>query len=154
MGVTIELNPGVCARYDRGMLQNIAHETICATQKIDLAQKKVTISIAIVEESDIQRINRDFRGKDRVTDVISVGDYSDDLDVTLEDSQEIFLGEVILCYNYIVGIAQEHGTSIDEEFYAVYVHGMLHLLGFDHGKKMFTLQDRICHDIKLRFSHL
>ena len=149
MSITVELNAGRCKKYDRATLARIACEVVLMSHKIeDIKNKKITVSIAIVSEEEIQRINREFRGKNKPTDVISIGDYSDDRDISSEENREIFLGEIILCYNYIVQIAHAHDTSIDDEFYAVYVHGLLHLLGFDHGKKMFALQDRICANLR------
>jgi probable rRNA maturation factor len=148
MGIKVELNAGEYTRcYSRKLLQCIARKAVDASRKVDGKIKNITISVAIVDEDEIQRVNREFRGKDHVTDVISVGDYSDNRDITSEEEKEIFLGEVILCYNYIIRSAQENGVSADEEFFSVYVHGILHLLGFVHGKKMFLLQDAIVGDV-------
>jgi rRNA maturation RNase YbeY len=76
-----------------------------------------------------------------VTNVLSIGDYSDEKNITIEKQTEVFLGEVILCYNYIKQSARRNGVDINEEFYTIYAHGILHLLGFTHSKEMFYLQD-------------
>ncbi len=102
MSITVELNAGRCKKYDRATLARIAREVVLMSHIIeDIKNKKITVSIAIVSEEEIQRINREFRGKNKPTDVISIGDYSDDRDISSEENREIFLGEIILCYNYI-----------------------------------------------------
>ncbi|PID52176.1 MAG: rRNA maturation RNase YbeY [Candidatus Moraniibacteriota bacterium] len=144
MRVIIELNSGDVSVYNKNLLSQIAQEVIeCSHFFKSTDDIVITISIAFVSSEDIQRINRRFRGKDQETDVISVGDYSDEKDILKEKSGDIFLGEIILCYNYIVQSAKENQISVDREFFTVYAHGILHLLGFDHGEKMFTLQDNI-----------
>jgi probable rRNA maturation factor len=125
------------------ILSQIAQETIDATDLIDDAVSSVTISVAIVSKDEIRRVNRKFRGKDVDTDVISVGDYSDDHRISDVRDAEVFLGEVILCYNYIADNAKENGIDVDREFFSVYIHGILHLMGFRHGDVMFSLQDRL-----------
>jgi rRNA maturation RNase YbeY len=59
------------------------------------------------------------------------------------DNSKIFLGEVILCYTFIEQFAKENNAQIDKEFFTVYAHGILHLLGFEHDQKMFSIQDAV-----------
>lgn len=143
MKVFVELNNGDCSAYDHVLLAHIAQKTIEQSGYLDDYDGVITVSVAFVNEHEIQRVNREFRNNDHVTDVISVGDYSDDCDIQCEKSNTIFLGEIILCYNYIVTSAQQRHVEIDHEFFLVYSHGILHLLGFRHGKKMYDIQERI-----------
>lgn len=143
MSVVIDLYQFRSEPYDTQAFQELAYNTITATQLIDLDRKNVTISVACVGEEEITRVNTQLRQKDETTDVISVGEYSDDQDITCEENVEIFLGEIILCYNYIEQYTQAENLNTEKEFYTAFVHGILHLLGYKHGEEMFQLQDRI-----------
>ncbi len=128
--------------YTEELLANIAIETI----KIAGFAKdntRITISVAIVNEDEMQRANYFLRKKNVITDVLSIGEYSDDKKFSKEKESNIFLGEVILCYNYIEQSAREKKQDVDKEFFTAYAHGILHLLGFAHSKKMFKLQDAV-----------
>ena len=57
--------------------------------------------------------------------------------------KEIFLGEIILCYDDIKAYARKNGLSVKKELTRVFLHGILHLLGFRHGKAMFALQNKL-----------
>ncbi len=133
-------------KYDANLLSEIAQDTIISSGVVD-NEKKITVSVAIVDEREITKINKQFRNNNSVTDVISIGDYSDDKDISTVNESEVFLGEVILCYNYIELFAKENKTDVSKEFFTIYSHGILHLLGFKHGEKMFQIQD----DIGLKF---
>ena len=145
MKVVIELNSVEQDIYKKELLENLAQRTIERSQKIAHCDKDtvIKISVAFVSSTEIQRVNREFRHTDAVTDVISVGDYSDDKDIVKEDKKDIFLGELILCYNYIVQSAKNNNDVVDHEFFTVYAHGILHLLGFGHGEEMYQLQESI-----------
>jgi probable rRNA maturation factor len=145
MNVRVEVN--FCdeeAVYVPQLLERVAVRALELSKKISVdAQKDILLSVAFVSPKEIRRINRDYRGKNQVTDVISIGDYSDQKDISCEQRSNIFLGEIILCYNYIMQNARESNSNVDRDFFVVYVHGILHLLGFSHGEKMFQLQEDV-----------
>jgi len=143
MKAIVELHASYWNKYDEKLLTQIAQETIKISDIINCDDKEITISVAVVDEHEMQRVNNQLRGKDAVTNVLSIGDYSDQKNIAQESKSEIFLGEVILCYNYIEQIAREDNVSIDKEFFTIYAHGILHLLGFAHSEEMFYLQDSI-----------
>lgn len=143
MDVHVDLHAPIEKYYDEQLLTEIAQETIQSSGVISRENIEITISVAIISDKEMQRVNKRLRNKDIVTDVISVGDYSDDIDISFVNKSELFLGEVILCYNFIEQFAKENNVKIDKEFFTVYSHGVLHLLGFQHGDKMFELQDAI-----------
>ena len=143
MNVTIELNALQCKQYDEELLTYIAEDVITTSDVIKRDNMHITMSIAIVDEDEMRRINKKLRSVDAITDVISVGDYSDDNDISISQDDEVFLGEVILCYNDIERFARENNCDVNREFFIVYSHGILHLLGFEHGEKMFHIQDKV-----------
>ena len=104
---------------------------------------KKSFNIIFVSEDEIQRINKEFRHIDRVTDVISFA-LCDDLDNELLDE----MGDIFICVKRAYDQAEEYGHSRKREFAFLAVHGYLHLCGFDHQtpeeeKIMFAKQDEI-----------
>ena len=87
------------------------------------------LNIVIVDKERIQEINREYRNKDAVTDVISFA-FEEVDDVEYDNIR--FLGEIYICYYRCVEQAKEYGHSIKREFCYLAVHGLLHLLGYDH----------------------
>ena len=104
--------------------------TQCAKQA--LAQEKVGfdtfVDVTIVDDDTIQEMNRQYRSKDAVTDVLSFPMYTF-YNVIYTD---IMLGDVILNYKRAQQQAQEFGHSVARECGFLTVHSVLHLLGFDH----------------------
>ena len=143
MKVDLELYAPDLDKYNKNLLSDIAQITLEKSSKINRYVKRVSLSVAIVSEDEIQRVNKQLRNKNIVTDVLSVGEYSDNRDIKKESEIEIFLGEVILCYNYIEQFAHENNCDIDKEFFTIYAHGILHLLGFSHSPEMFDIQDNV-----------
>jgi probable rRNA maturation factor len=143
MKVIVELNALQENKYNKDLLAQIAQETIETSKITNCEKKKITLSVALVDNDEMRRVNKELRGQDNVTNVLSVGEYSDEKNIAEESQDEIFLGEVILCYNYIEESARKNGDDVNKEFFTIYAHGVLHLLGFVHGKEMFHLQDNI-----------
>ena len=109
------------------------------------------LSVILVGPITIRRINRDYRQKDAVTDVISFALLDDEDAVEYED--EVELGDIFINRNRVFSQAEEYGHSVKREFVFLFVHGMLHLLGYDHmtkedEEKMFALQRKIVGDLK------
>lgn len=117
---------------------------------IELVSKHENVSnalteISLVGEEDIQKINREYRGIDRVTDVISFA-FEDNQDFEMGDFR--FLGEIYICIPRMKKQALEYGHAEKRELAFLTVHGLLHLLGYDHQtkedeEKMFAIQEEI-----------
>ena len=88
------------------------------------------VSLTVVSPEEIKSINAQFRGIDAVTDVLSFPQF-DDLNDT-EGMDEICLGDVVICSDVAENQAREYGHSYEREFVYLFVHSMLHLLGYDH----------------------
>lgn len=102
-------------------------------------------NIIIVDENTIQEINKTYRNKDSVTDVISFA-LEDDKSFVQTDYR--ILGDIYICLNRVKSQSIEYGHSFLREFSFLTVHGLLHLLGYDHmteedEKIMFELQEMI-----------
>ena len=119
--------------------------------KTALKEEKVTnafFSVVLVDEKTIQKINKEYRGKDSVTDVISFA--FEDNDKRVYNNTRI-LGEIYICIPRMKQQAQEYGHSETRELAFLGVHGLLHLLGYDHMAKedekiMFAKQELILNE--------
>lgn len=87
-------------------------------------------TIAFVGEQVIRRLNRDFRGKDVVTDVLSFPNEHDADE--LVPSAADYLGDVVICVAQAERQAAENDLSFDEEIAQLILHGLIHLCGYDH----------------------
>lgn len=108
------------------------------------------IDVSLVDDEEIHQINRDYRKVDRVTDVISFAFNDDDnpADIILNPEVPRMLGEILICLPQAKRQAEQIGNSLQRELSFLFVHGLLHLLGYDHMKPedeaiMFPLQDKI-----------
>ena len=88
------------------------------------------ISVSFVDDETIREINRDNRGVDRVTDVLSFPQFDDLADI--DQKRPYLLGDVVLCTAQAQRQAEEFGHSVDRELVYLFVHSMCHLVGYDH----------------------
>jgi probable rRNA maturation factor len=100
------------------------------------------VEIIIVGDSEIKRLNREYRGKNKTTDVLSFAWQEDGIVRTK------ILGQVYLCYPQIRRQAKIWRVPAKKEFARMLIHGLLHLVGYDHdndedSKKMFSLQEKV-----------
>jgi probable rRNA maturation factor len=89
------------------------------------------LSVAVTDDATVRGLNRRFRGEDRPTDVLSFSFDGDGAFVTPTAAWRQ-LGDVIISYPTAARQANEAGHGIDEELSHLLVHGVLHLLGYDH----------------------
>ena len=106
-----------------------------------IKSKTISISLAIVSKAEIKKLNKIYRKKNEPTDVLSFAEYKNIKEIKEEKGEEIFLGELVLCYDDIKGYSSNNNLDLKAELSRVVSHGVLHLLGFKHGKKMFGVQD-------------
>ena len=108
------------------------------------------LSVSFVDNEFIHKMNREYRGVDRPTDVISFAflDGEADKDKILHGNGPVSLGDIYISIDKAKEQAKEYGHPLERELSFLFVHGLLHLLGYDHMTKeqetiMFKLQDEI-----------
>ena len=108
------------------------------------------VSVSFVDNKYIHKINKKYRQIDRPTDVISFAflDTEKSYDKILYSQGPVVLGDIYISVEKAQEQATEYGHSLHRELCFLFVHGLLHLLGYDHMKKedevvMFKLQDDI-----------
>lgn len=98
------------------------------------------VELTVADGETIREVNKEYRDVDSVTDVLSfpnlqvrlpfnAEDYPDDVDMA---TGELLLGEIMLCYDRAVEQSREYGHSVERECAYLVLHGLLHLLGYDH----------------------
>ena len=94
----------------------------------------VEIAIRLTDDAEVQALNRDFRGKDKPTNVLSFPQVQDDLLESLANSDdgEILLGDIVLARETCMREAEEKGVSVVDHATHLIIHGTLHLVGYDH----------------------
>ena len=118
----------------------------CALQQTEHRAKPVNVGIRIVDEMESAQLNRDYRGKDYATNVLSFG--SGLPEVVLRELEEIPLGDLAICAPVVEREATQQGKILDTHWAHMVVHGVLHLNGFDHenddeAEQMEALETRI-----------
>lgn len=142
----------------------VARKVIDASLKTVFFPYEVELCITLTDSDNIRRFNRDYRNIDKVTDVLSFpmidfgADYKMIIDRTCDmyqfiednaiyinpDSDEVMLGDIVLCIPKLIEQAEEYGHSILREYAFLIVHSMLHLLGYDHinDDERIVMEDR------------
>ncbi len=135
-----------------------------ALKHFNIKAKEVEIEFELLSEEEIQELNRDERGIDAVTDVLSfptleqvslpfnASDYEFDVN---PETGCVMLGEIYVCLKRAEEQAEEYGHSIERELAFLATHGTLHLLGYDHVEEedrveMEKLQDTILNSVGIR----
>lgn len=94
---------------------------------------KVVIELSLVSSIEIKDINNEYRGKDKATDVLSFPSQdnirNDEYEVI---NEELIIGDILICHEVCEAQAKEHEITYLDEFLHLFVHGLLHLYGYDH----------------------
>ena len=120
-------------RVDRRSLSSIAGAALEAIGRAGAA-----VTIAFVRDRAIRKLNLDYRGKDRATDVLSFPSTDDEIESDQSDAAEDdfvgedYLGDIVISSDTALRQAQEAGISFEREASELVIHGILHLCGYDH----------------------
>lgn len=130
------------------LVQTIAETTLSTALLPPIAQnRQLEASIVLANDDLVHVLNREYREKDQPTNVLTFASLDDEDEIT-PDGENLNLGDVILSYQTIEREAQEQGKFMIEHLKHLTVHGVLHLLGYDHrtdeeATDMETLEIRI-----------
>lgn len=97
----------------------------------NLDKERCEISVTFVDLDEIHELNKQYRGVDNPTDVLSFPQF-DDLEEEIPEVCEICLGDVVICEQKAREQAEEFGHSFERELVYLFTHSVLHLLGYDH----------------------
>lgn len=118
-------------------------------KKIDL-NKDLSLSVVITDDDEIKALNKEYRGIDAPTDVLSFAFQDDDV---IPNADNVVLGDIVISYPYLKKSAAENKVEETEEAKRLLIHSMLHLLGFNHDtpnfdkEPMLILQEQILEEL-------
>ncbi|WP_059102658.1 rRNA maturation RNase YbeY [Shouchella shacheensis] len=129
----------------------LVQEVLIHAAKTEVVQNESEISVSFVDDEAIHQLNKEHRGIDRGTDVLSFAlNEAGEEEVSFDWSEGMpnLLGDIIISVPRIALQAEEYGHSYERELAFLTVHGFLHLLGYDHRNAedeviMFTKQEEI-----------
>jgi len=137
-------------RIDPSFADRLSAEHLRRTAEAVLHQegRQGQVSLVIVGDEDIRALNRDYLGRDAPTDVLAFAAQEMAGPFVAAPEAAAYLGDVIVSYPRGVAQAQEQGHPIEQELDLLIVHGVLHLLGYDHADEeeraaMWARQDEI-----------
>jgi probable rRNA maturation factor len=148
MKLKLEFNNTTKNKFSKKFFQEIFSETLHKTKIDCLNDKELEISLALVDEKEIEKLNILYRKKKKPTDVLSFCEYDNLEDICNQGEKDIFLGELIVCPEYITKISNEEKEPVSYSLKYIVSHGILHLLGFPHGKRMFFLQKAVADELE------
>jgi len=142
MEINVLIDDGVEANLDSGWLQGIARQVLAAQGTGSEAE----LGLVIATEERVKQLNRDYLGRDEPTDVLAFSareEVGADLPPFIQPPDGVLhLGEVIISYPQAVIQADEHQHSVKKELAILIIHGVLHLLGYEHDKPELERQMR------------
>ena len=138
-------------KYDLSKYENLYEKYYLKTLEVLKLTDHFIVSVTFVDIKTIHEINKNYRKIDRPTDVISFAFMDDPNEKNINSKFPIDLGEMYICYDVADKNRLEYGNSIERELCFLFVHGLLHLFGYDHIKKedediMFNYQKLIMED--------
>ena len=149
--VTINIENTTKGRISKSFFKKIVREIL----RVLKIKKNIEMSLLLVGEKRIRSLNKQYRGQDRVTDVLSFGYLESKRKFITPRTSSMILGDVVICYPQAKKQAKQEGHSTLTEIGILFIHGLLHLLGFDHeegdnqAKKMMRLEKKIIKKLNL-----
>ena len=132
--------------------KDIFFKKICKAfpKKYKFLNKKVTFSLLLSNNKNIKKLNKVFRNKNKATDILSFP-----LNKKIKISKNTYLGDIIISYNYLDKPRSQNLELFKEKVIKIFIHGFLHLLGFDHKKnkdyyKMLREENLLFEIVKLK----
>ncbi len=134
--------------------KEIFFKKICKAfpKKYKFLNKKVTFTLLLSNNNNIKKLNKNFRNKNKSTDILSFP-----IDQKLKITKKTYLGDIIISYNFIDKPKSQDLKSFKEKVVKIFIHGFLHLLGFNHYKnkdyaKMLKEEKLIYESVKLKIN--
>jgi len=117
------------ADIDEDALQQLARAVLAG----EGVRGDVEIGLLLTDDDGIRAINREYRNVDAATDVLSFSLVPDEATTFVTPPGEpVQLGDIVISYERSVAQAQERGHTVRQEISELFVHGLLHILGYDH----------------------
>ena len=111
--------------------KNLFFKKVCKAlpKKYQFSNKKVSLSLLLSNNKNIKKLNKNFRNKNKSTDILSFPSNK-----KIKISKNTYLGDIIISYEYLDKPKSQDLKLFKEKVIKLFIHGFLHLLGFDHKK--------------------
>jgi len=121
-------------------------------KKYKFSNKKVSLSLLLSNNKNIKKLNKNFRNKNKSTDILSFP-----FNKKIKISKNTYLGDIIISYNYLDKPKSQDLGSFKQKTIKIFIHGFLHLLGFDHKKnkdhfEMLREENILFESVKLKMN--
>ena len=129
--VSVTIESGAAWKKVLPDTKKLAEQAIKVTLRHEgWARRRVAVDVTLSSDAKVRELNRDWRGKDTPTNVLSFPLEEPDMPIPRGRPRQ--LGDIILARETLVREAKEQGKSLADHFTHLLVHGTLHLLGYDH----------------------
>jgi probable rRNA maturation factor len=136
----IHVETAVEAPWPAGEWEALATRAVVAAVSAsphgDIATARYTaeVSVRLTTDEEVRTLNREYRQKDKPTNVLSFPMVQVDMldGLANSDDGEVLLGDIVLAHGVCVAEAEEKGVTVEDHATHLIVHGLLHLLGYDH----------------------
>jgi probable rRNA maturation factor len=142
-------------KWEKGW-ETLIRKAINNIGKLCKLSPPLEVNVVVVDSQYIQELNYIYRGLDRPTDVLSfsITETAEEEPLYETPEQDHMMGDIIICLDIAVKQAAEYEHSVERELVFLTVHGMLHLLGYDHEEEgerllMRSLEDKIMQGLGL-----
>ena len=132
--------------------QSLFFKKVCRSfpKKYQFLNKKVSLNLLLSNNKNIKKLNKYFRNKNQSTDILSFPSSK-----KIKISKNTFLGDIIISYNYLDKPKSQELRLFKDKVIKIFIHGYLHLLGFDHIKdkdysKMLRRENFLYNSVKLK----
>ena len=111
--------------------KNLFFKKVCRAlpKRYQFSNKKVSLSLLLSNNKNIKKLNKNFRNKNKPTDILSFPSSK-----KIKISRNTYLGDIIISYEHIDKPKSQDLKLFKEKVIKIFIHGFLHLLGFDHKK--------------------
>ena len=134
--------------------KNLFFKKICKAfpKKYRFLNKKVSLTLLLSNNKNVKKLNKYFRNKNKSTDILSFP-----VNKKIKISKNTYLGDIIISYNYLDKPKSQNLKSFKEKVIKIFIHGFLHLLGFNHIKnrdysKMLREENLLYNSIKSKIN--
>jgi probable rRNA maturation factor len=144
--VDVLINHKKCLITDK-QINKYMEKALAALTTKELSYQHVELSVLISDDREIRMLNKQYRGKDYATDVLSFAQLEGE---ALAVCEAVSLGDIVISYDTAQRQADSQGVSLQQEISRLLIHGLLHLVGYDHegvpedvAQQMFNREDEL-----------
>jgi probable rRNA maturation factor len=132
----VEVDVQIDARFANAADAELIERAVAQTLAVEGIAGTIEVSVLVTDDAALHALNRDYRGVDAPTDVLSFAaeDETSGPTFVLPPGTPRYLGDIAISYERAVAQAAEYGHSRERELAYLTAHGVLHLLGYDHDR--------------------